>query len=181
MPGVLRTRVGYAGGRKENPTYHDLGDHTETTEIDFDPAKISYAKLLEVFWSTHNPCATPWSRQYMSAIFTHDEEQRRLATESRDREGARRGSKIHTLIAAGRFWRAEDYHQKYELRQNDDLMKEFRAHYPDERAFTDSTAAARANGYLGGNGTLEGLRDEIDRLGLSAEGRARLLAAKGGR
>jgi len=168
---VVRTRVGYAGGRQPNPTYRNIGDHTETLQIDFDPTQISYEALLNVFWQTHNPCATSWSRQYMSAVFVHDDHQRALAERTRDAEAKRRGAKVITVIQpVGIFTRAEDYHQKYILRQRGKLLREFEAMYPDPADFTDSTAAARVNGYLGGNGTAEMLEQEIDRLGLTPAG-----------
>ena len=53
---MVRTRCVYTGGTRKNPTYHDLGDHTESLQVDYDPARISYARLLEVFWDSHNPC-----------------------------------------------------------------------------------------------------------------------------
>jgi peptide methionine sulfoxide reductase MsrA len=76
---VVRTRVGYTGGRSPNPTYSNLGDHTESVQVDFDPGQTSYAELLRVFWATPNSCALSGSRQYMSAIFYHNETQKRLA------------------------------------------------------------------------------------------------------
>lgn len=107
----------------------------------------------------------------MSAVFVHDERQRELAERTRDAEAKRRGAKINTVIQpVGVFTRAEDYHQKYILRQRGKLMREFEAMYPDAVEFADSTAAARVNGYLGGNGTAEMLEQEIDRLGLTPEG-----------
>ena len=68
---MIRTRVGYAGGTKKNPAYHNLGDHTETIQIDYDPTKISFEKLLETFWDSHNPAQRSWSRQYMSVHVHH--------------------------------------------------------------------------------------------------------------
>jgi peptide methionine sulfoxide reductase MsrA len=61
--------VGYAGGMKKNPTYRSLGDHTETVQIDFDPSVIPYGELLAVFWESHEPGSSTWSRQYMNAVF----------------------------------------------------------------------------------------------------------------
>jgi methionine-S-sulfoxide reductase len=172
---VIRTRVGYAGGTAKNPTYRSMGDHTETIQIDFDPSKVGYADLLEIFWRTHNPCARAWSRQYMSLILFQNDEQKRLAQESKSRHEAGQG-KIHTEIAPlGEFTRAEDYHQKYYLR-NSEFAAEFAKHYPDASDFADSTAAARMNGYVGGHGNAAQLRGEIERLGLSDAARKRLLA-----
>jgi peptide-methionine (S)-S-oxide reductase len=176
MPGVVRTRVGYAGGTKENPTYRDLGDHAETIQIDYDPTVVSYEELLGVFWSSHSPTARSWSRQYMSIVFYHNDEQRRLAMETRDREAARVGGEIYTeILPASEFVLAEAYHQKYQLRQVPDLMGEFRTIYPGDDDFVASTAVARVNGYLGGNGTCEGLREQVNSLGLSEAGSEKLL------
>jgi peptide-methionine (S)-S-oxide reductase len=164
--------VGYAGGSKSNPTYRDLGDHSETIEIDYDPTQITYEELLEIFWSNHSPTSRSFSRQYASIIFTHDEEQQRLAEEAKAREEAERGQTIYTeILPYTEFWLAEDYHQKYRLRGNRDLVGEYTALYPELEDFVNSTATARVNGYLGGNGTLAQFEAEIDELGLSAEGR----------
>ncbi len=142
-----------------------MGDHSESIEIDYDPAVISYSDLLNIFWQSHEPGSRPWSRQYMSAIFYNSEEQRKLALESRDREEANRRGKIYTEIApASRFYRAEDYHQKYYLRQRSDLMRMFRTAYPIDRDFVDSTAAARANGYVAGHGSPGNLQSVMDSL-----------------
>ena len=73
------------------------------------------------------------------------------------------------------FWRAEDYHQKYRLRGVNDLMAEFGSMFPDVRSFVDSTASARVNGYVGGNGTLTQVQETVGRLGLSEAGQEKLL------
>jgi peptide-methionine (S)-S-oxide reductase len=160
--------VGYAGGTTKSPTYHNLGDHTETIQIDFDPTVVSYAELLDVFWSSHNPAMSPFSRQYMSIVFYHNDEQRRLAVETKEREAARLGADIHTeIVPASQFTLAEAYHQKYRLQGRSDLMGEFSAMYPDDADFVASTAAARVNGYVGGYGTCDNLQKEITTLGLS--------------
>ena len=173
---MVRTRVGYAGGRKQNPTYYDLGDHTETVQVDYDPAQTSYEQLLAVFWATHNPCARNGSRQYMSAVFYHNDAQKKLALKTRDREQARRCAPIATkILPVERFYVAEDYHQKYLVREEASLMREFQAMYPDTKDFRNSTAAARVNSYLGGHGSKQMIEREIDQLGLSPESRQRLL------
>jgi peptide-methionine (S)-S-oxide reductase len=175
MPGVVRTQVGYAGGTTESPTYYVLGDHTETIQIEYDPTVISYEELLDVFWSSHDPSRQSWSRQYMSIVLYHDEEQRRAVIESRDRVAAEIGRDVLTeIVPFSEFYPAEAYHQKYRLQQDSALMEEFRAIYPDIEDFVASTAAARVNGYVAGYGTLERLRDELDSLGLSAKGSERL-------
>lgn len=176
LNGVVRTRVGYAGGTKDNPSYHDLGDHSETVQIDYDPTRISYEELLDVFWKSHDPTQHPWSRQYMSLVLYHNDEQKKMAMETRDREEARTGSKIYTeIIPAAKFYLAEAYHQKYWLQQKPDLMKEFSVIYPDTDDFTASTAAARVNGYLGSYGTFASLQKELSSFGLSPAGNKKLL------
>jgi peptide-methionine (S)-S-oxide reductase len=173
---VIRTRVGYAGGTTENPTYRKLGDHSETIQVDYDPTQISYEELLNVFWSSHSPTSRPWSRQYASIIFYHNEEQKRLAVETKDRRAAETGGWIFTeVVPFSGFYLAEDYHQKYRLQQVPDLMAEFRTTYADSADFVNSTAAARVNGYVGGHGTLAALEAEIDELGLSLAAQERLL------
>ncbi len=166
----MRTRVGYSGGTKVNPEYYSLGDHSETIEIDYDPGVISYKELLQVFWMSHDPTRQAWSRQYMAAVFYHNEEQKRLAEVSRDSVQERLHRNIVTrIIPAAQFYLAEGYHQKYRLRNQPDLMEEFTRTYPDERDFINSTAAARINGFLYGYGSAEEVDSEIDRLGLPPE------------
>lgn len=167
---MVRTRVGYAGGTKADPTYHSLGDHTETVEVDYDPAAIGYEELLEVFWAEHDPTSRPWSRQYASIILYRTEEQRALAQASLEREQARRGRTIHTeLRPLERFHLAEDYHQKYYLRSVGELADEFHSMYPDPDGLVNSTAAARVNGFVGGHGTPEQAERVLLDLGLSED------------
>jgi peptide-methionine (S)-S-oxide reductase len=160
--------VGYAGGTTPDPTYHALGDHTETLQVDFDPERISYEELLDVFWGSHDPRRTPWSVQYKNVVFVHDEEQRRAAERTRERMAEMLASDVRTeILGAGRFYRAEGYHQKYRLRGSRTFSREYETIYPQEHDFVDSTAVARVNGYLAGHGDLEQLESHIDRLGLS--------------
>jgi len=179
---VVRTRVGYAGGSKASPTYHDLGDHSETIQVDYDPVQVSYQELLDVFWRSHSPTARPLSRQYASVIFYHTAEQQRLAEASLAREEGSRGRRIYTeIVPFSEFYRAETYHQKYRLQKVPALVGELRALYPQGNDWIDSTVAARANGYLGGYGTLDGVEAAVEELGLSAEAKGRLLDLLAGR
>jgi len=137
---------------------------------------ITYEELLDVFWSSHTPVSRSVSRQYGSVIFYHDEKQQRVAEASKARRENDTGRKLATeIVPYNEFWRAEDYHQKYRLRGVNDLMSEFGAKFPDVRSFVDSTATARANGYVGGNGTLQQVRETVDQLGLSEAGQEKLL------
>ncbi len=173
--GVIRTRVGYAGGTKENPTYHSLGDHTETIQVDYDPTVISYKRLLDVFWDSHDPVSHSWSRQYMSAIFYQNDEQKRLALLSMAREQHGEKRFYTKILPLTEFYPAEDYHQKHQLRSDRDLMKDFNAIYPLQKDFMNSTAAARINGYLYGYGSFEDLKNELPGFGLSTEAERKLV------
>ena len=173
---MVRTRVGYSGGTKKSPTYHDLGDHTETIQLDYDPTQISYKELLEIFWESHNPGSRSWSRQYMAAIFFHNDQQKKLALETKDQVAARIKDEVYTqILPATEFYLAEDYHQKYFLRLEPELLNELTAIYRSTKDFVASTAAARLNGYVAGYGTRAGIEAEISSLGLSPAGNKRLL------
>jgi len=114
----------------------------------------------------------------MSIIFFHNDEQKRLATVSKDLQATRRKGRIFTEISPLiEFYLAEYYHQKYRLRSERDLMREFSAIYPEEEDFLNSTAAARINGYLGGYGTLEGLLKELPGFGLSQAAGKKIIEA----
>ncbi len=160
----------------KKPTYHNLGDHSESIQIDFDPRRISYEELLEIFWASHDPTRRPWSVQYKAAVFYHNQDQKRAAMETRDRVAAKLNTKTTTkILPATEFYSAEAYHQKYGLRQDRELMKEFNTMYPSNEDFINSTSAARVNGYLDGYGTGELLGEELDSLGLSREASDRLM------
>jgi peptide-methionine (S)-S-oxide reductase len=164
----VRTRVGYAGGEKSDPTYRNMGDHTETVQVDYDPTKITYRDLLDVFCTGHDPTRRNWSRQYASIIFFHTDEQWRLAEETKARLAKERGNTVHTeIVPYSGFTLAENYHQKHSLQQFPDFEAELRSAYPSPREFVASTAVARVNGYLGGEGSYNALLKELDGLGLS--------------
>jgi methionine-S-sulfoxide reductase len=174
LPGVVRTRVGYTGGTKLNPTYYSLGDHIETVQVDYDPNQLSYAQLLDIFWLNHDPTRPSVKQQYMSAAFYHSDEQKQLLEETKKRESEKQNSEIYTEIAPiQQFYLAEDYHQKYRLRGDRDLMQEFDRVYT-EAQFINSTVAARTNGYLSGYGQLSSLQKEIDEFGFSDTARQKL-------
>lgn len=176
MEGVVRTRVGYAGGKHEDPTYTRLGDHTETIQIDFDPREVSYEDLLSVFWEGHNPTRQSSLRQYRNIIFYHDADQKRIALESKERIRRKLGREVGTdVLPFERFYAAEDYHQKYALQRHPDLMEEFFSIYPSIDQIVSSTSAARVNGYLAGYGSGDTLKGEIHGLGLSKVGSEQLL------
>ncbi len=125
MPGVISTRVGYTGGKTENPTYRDVctdgTGHAEAVEVEFDPSKLSYAQLLKVFFENHDPTQVnrqgpDWGSQYRTAIFFHSPEQKAQAEQfKQELERARVYSKpIATqIVPEVTFYPAEDYHQQY--------------------------------------------------------------------
>jgi peptide-methionine (S)-S-oxide reductase len=125
LPGVVSTTSGYTGGHTKNPTYEEVsaGDtgHAEAVEILYDPAKIGYAQLLDVFWKNIDPL-TPNRQfcdvgpQYRSAIFYHHEEQKRLAQASKsalEKSGRFEGPIVTEIVPAAPFYKAEEYHQNY--------------------------------------------------------------------
>jgi peptide methionine sulfoxide reductase MsrA len=142
----------------------------ETIQIDYDPELVSYERLLELFFGSHDTTWPSPIRQYASAIFTHNDEQVRLAGEARDKANTKSKRAVTTeLLPFTSFTRAEDYHQKYYLRNTPLLASQYEERFPNQDQFTDSTAVARVNGYLGGNGSLAQLEEELPELGLSAE------------
>jgi len=123
LPGIISVASGFAGGHTDNPTYHEVcgGDtgHAEVTQIEFDPAKISYAKLLEVFWQAHDPTTlnrqgADEGTQYRSIILFHDEKQKLLAEKSKLEAQKDFFKPIVTeIVPLKKFFKAEDYHQGY--------------------------------------------------------------------
>lgn len=168
MEGVVRTRVGYAGGSTREPTYHNLGDHSETVEVDYDPTVLNYDDLVTTFLTSHNPTRPSYSIQYRSAIFFRTDEEERIARDAIARVTPLLGPVRTALEPLDVFWRAEDYHQKYRLRAERSIMAELRPMYTSDRAFVDSTAAARLNGWLDGYGDVGQLDRELPLTGLSA-------------
>ncbi|RQD71367.1 MAG: peptide-methionine (S)-S-oxide reductase [Tindallia sp. MSAO_Bac2] len=170
MEGVVRTRVGYAGGEAPDPTYRRIQDHTEVLQIEYDPSKISYETLLEEFWESHNPIVRPYSRQYMSLLLYHNEEQRDIIEKSRKAYEEKVGKTVLTEIKTlDRFYSAEGYHQKYYLQNRPGIVEEVRGMYPDFTSFVDSTTAARLNGYVSGKGNMEAFEEDIAKINLSEE------------
>ncbi|MDH5463649.1 MAG: peptide-methionine (S)-S-oxide reductase MsrA [Nitrosopumilus sp.] len=123
--GVKSTKVGYIGGQLPNPTYEevctDKTGHAEAVEVEYDPDEISYQELLDVFWKNHNP--TTLNRQgpdvgiqYRSAIFYHNEEQKKIAEKSKqtlEQSGVYERPIVTEIVPAPIFYKAEEYHQKY--------------------------------------------------------------------
>jgi len=156
--------VGYAGGTKDKPSYYSLGDHTETVDLDYDPEVTDYDQLLKMFWNNHNP-TIKCSRQYMSAIFYHDQEQKDKA-EATMAEAQKhvRGPITTKILPADKFWEAEDYHQKYLLQQHPWVLTALDID-PDD--LITNHVAARINGYIGGYGKPSMFDAEWEKLGIN--------------
>ncbi len=166
--GVISTRVGYASGNTDNPSYWQLADHIESVQLEYDPAIVSYEHLLQVFFSSHTPTRTPWKRQYASAMFYHSPDQERQAHQAKEQLEARAGQNVFTEIGPYKdFYLAEARHQKYKLQRQPALWVEFEEMYPDFNDRISSTAAARANACLYGYVSRKGLEKVIGSLGLS--------------
>ena len=125
LPGVTSTRVGYTGGKLENPTYKDVSTdqtgHAEAVEVEYDPAKVSYERLMQVFWENHDPTqlnrqGPDWGTQYRSAIFFHNPEQEAAAKASKEaleKSGKFTRKIVTQIVPATTFYPAEDYHHQY--------------------------------------------------------------------
>ena len=177
LAGVLETRVGFCGGRHPHPDYHRLVDHREAVEIRYDPARISYRDLLEVFWHLHDPSSPGVLLRFAPGLFYRTAEEGRLARETAQERHGEDGTPVRTDIERlGRFHPAAASHQKHYLRGTREIMSEFREMFEDPECFVASTAAARVNAVLAGQACPETIRAEIDSYGLSRTAQATVLA-----
>ncbi|MFC5652700.1 peptide-methionine (S)-S-oxide reductase MsrA [Paenibacillus solisilvae] len=170
LPGVNGTRVGYAGGTSAKPTYRQMGDHTETVQIEFDPAIIPFEDILHVFWNNHNPLNINdyKGRQYRSLLLAHDQKQQdsiQHVLELRKEQG--KGVPETEIAPYKDFHPAEDHHQKYYLKRFPDAMEKLSTLYPAQDDLIDSTLAARLNGLAKGFTNLERINNEIHQWPLS--------------
>ena len=134
--GVIATTVGYSGGSVKNPTYKNVCSgktgHTETVQVLYDPKKVSYERLLDVFWKIHNPTylnrqGLDIGTQYRSVIFYHNQKQKKLALSSLKKIQKKFKNKIVTdIVPAKTFYKAEEYHQKY---YEKNLLSKMLAHF----------------------------------------------------
>ncbi len=145
-----------------------MGDHTEAIQVDFDPSVLSFDALLKYFWRAHNPLHPGSYVQYKAILWTHGDEQKKAALASRDALAKTLGAEVKTEIAPfTKFYVAEDYHQKYRLRQVKRLTSALLKKVGNEAALRDSTLAAKLNGYLSGYGSLTQLKHDLASSGLS--------------
>lgn len=128
LPGVIQTAAGYCGGDMENPTYHEVCSdetgHAEAVQVVFDPKKIDYEKLLDLFWTLHDPTlrnqqGLNFGSQYRSMIFYHSPEQKKKAEASKKKAQEKLARPIVTVIEKAKpFYPAEEYHQKFFMKRN---------------------------------------------------------------
>jgi peptide-methionine (S)-S-oxide reductase len=151
LAGVVRTRVGYAGGETADPTYRDIGDHTEVLQVDYLPAERSFADLLELAFRSHDPHHKVRKRQYQSIVFTDSTSQRAALEQYLDRRGFEAEDIETRLEALDAFYPAEPYHQKYNLHSKRWITEAFEAAGYGETEIRESPAAATLNGYAAGH------------------------------
>ena len=170
LPGVVETTVGFAGGTTDQPVYRTIGDHTESIFIIFDPTIISYEELVRLFWEQHDATKDRFyrERQYISLLIYFNDEQKEIIKRVKSEQEAAQGKRIKTEFQSySIFYTAETYHQKYFLRR----FKTATAHLKklfsnDEYAFIHSTIAARLNGFVHEQTSLQAIKDEIPCWGL---------------
>lgn len=163
IPGVIRTRVGFAGGTTLNPTYKEMGDHTETVEVVFNPDRITYEDLLRVFWENHYPNRDAYKgRQYLSLLRYKDDEQFAAIQRIQPKMEAALGESIETEVGPFEtFTAADERHQKYYLKRYPQALVQLETLFPDQDMLIDSTFAARLNGFVKGFGTTTALTEDI--------------------
>lgn len=177
LQGVIRTRVGYAGGTTPSPTYRQMGDHTETVEVDYDPAILRYEDVLRHFWRNHYPNRDQYKgRQYLSLLRCRNEEQFEAAELVKKEMEAELGERIETDIAAFTdFTLAEERHQKYYLKRYPKALEQLQMLYPDPAALLNSTFAARLNGFVKGFRSKDSLLAEMAGWEIDGKGREELM------
>jgi len=165
--------VGYCGGKKRNPTYTSMGDHTETIQIDFNTSILSYEDILKAFWEAHSPTSKGWSVQYQAALFYHSSDEKKMFEKSKTDFETRLGRKVHTgILPFTTFTLAEDYHQKYYLRGRISVLTQL--NLTDEEIINSSLACylnALISGHCSSN-----RRNEIFEL-VKSEGNPTLTSA----
>jgi len=146
--GVVRTRVGYAGGTTPDPSYHDIGDHSEAIQVDYDPDVLSFADLVDVAIDTHAVHRQTGKRQYQNILFYATVDEREII------EAALNGLAVPQVATRveelASFTLAETYHQKYNLRNKRALLADFEDAGYDDAAIRESPAAAKYNAYVAG-------------------------------
>jgi len=156
LDGVARTRVGYAGGTKPKPTYHNLGDHTEAFQVEYVPDRQSFSELLDLVFRNHDPNRQTPTVQYQNIVFVSTGDQREALSayfETSDLSADAIETRIEPL---SEFHPAEAYHQKHSLRGRDALLRTFEEAGYVDADIRESAAAAKLNAYAAGRELPEG-------------------------
>lgn len=151
VDGIVRTRVGYAGGTKRDPSYHALGDHTEVFQVDYDPEEITYTDLLDRVFRSHDPHRQTQKTQYQNIVFAANQAQREALDAFLEANGLSPDGIDTRIEQLSRFHPAEDYHQKHSLRSQRSLMTAFEEAGYDDEDIRESPAAAKLNGRAAGH------------------------------
>lgn len=178
MDGVLRTRVGYSGGRSTNPSYKVVDLHTEVVEIDYDPDVISYEDLIDVFFSAHNETLRPYDQRVKSLIFYRNDEEYEIAKTKLDaiRQATPEEESVYTELKAFEvFYLAEPEHQNRSLKLETSLYKELKQIFETEEDMLLSILVSKLNGYIYGYGDMEGATELLDKSGLSEASKNRVI------
>lgn len=170
--------MGYTGGTTENPTYRNMGDHTESIQIDYDPETISYEQLLDIFWKNHNPSQQHFfrDRQYMSLVVYYNHSQKVKALKSKENLEVNENKTIYTEFQPySTFYIAENYHQKYLLKRYKNVIASLEKLYSTHDELINGTMTARLNGFVRGKGSLADLKEEVKTWNISDERKATAL------
>ncbi|WP_245853118.1 peptide-methionine (S)-S-oxide reductase [Natrinema ejinorense] len=151
LDGVVRTRVGYAGGRKPDPSYEVIGDHTEVVQFEYDPEQLSFDELLDRTFDEHNPSQQSGKRQYQNILFTETAEQHEQLRSYLDASECSREQLNTRLEDLDRFHVAEDSHQTFHLRGKRWITDAFAKADYDDGAIREPPAAAKLNANAAGH------------------------------
>ncbi|QTD40944.1 peptide-methionine (S)-S-oxide reductase [Sporosarcina sp. Te-1] len=171
LKGIVRTRVGFAGGTTALPTYRSMGDHTETVEVDFDPKIIPYEDILRYFWRNHYPNRDEYKgRQYISLLRYHGDVQKEAIGRIKREMEIELGELIETDIGPFEsFTLAEERHQKYYLKRYPGALEQLHDIFPTPEHLVNSTVAARLNGFVKGFRTRASLLEEVTEWEMSGK------------
>ncbi|GKV57634.1 methionine-S-sulfoxide reductase [Sporosarcina sp. NCCP-2222] len=180
LKGIVRTRVGFAGGTTASPTYRSMGDHTETVEVDFDPELITYEEVLRHFWRNHYPNRDEYKgRQYISLLRYGGNQQKETIDRIKKEMEQEMGEPIETDIGPfENFTWAEERHQKYYLKRYPRALEQLHEFYPEPELLVNSTLAARLNGFVKGFGSRASLLAEIEEWEMDNGGEKKRLEMK---
>jgi len=178
MDGVLRTRVGYSGGKSTTPSYKVVDLHTEVVEIDYDPEIISYEDLIGVFFASHNETLRPYDQRVKSLIFYRNENEHEIAKKklSEIRALAPEDESVFTELKSFEvFYLAEPEHQNRSLKLEVSLYKELEQIFGADDKMLLSILVSKLNGYIYGYGDMEGALELLEQSGLSEASKTRVI------